>query len=270
MMCVSSIMKLIKLVAVLVALIGVCALLVVGAPALYGQARADRFPPDLLALLGPGAEIGVSVREADTKENEGVVIEEIRPGSPAEKAGLKTADVVVEFDGERVRSARQFSRLVQETPPGRTVKASVLRDGRRADVQITPAARGRANLRIDGDRIRARLGDLADRIPSLLDGESSRGRLGVTVQEMPKQLADYFGASSGVLVSAVADNSPAARAGLKAGDVITSVNGVSVRWRGDLMRQLVDGTDSREVTIGIVRDKKESTLKATIEARRKS
>lgn len=114
-------MKLIKLVAVLVAVIGACALVVVGAPALYGQARADRFPPDLLTLLGPGAEIGVSVREADTKENEGVVIEEVRPGSPAEKAGLKTADVVVEFDGERVRSARQFSRLVQETPPGRMV-----------------------------------------------------------------------------------------------------------------------------------------------------
>ena len=261
-------MKLIKLVAVLVAVIAVCALLLVGAPALYGQARADRFPPDLLTLLGPGGEIGVSVREADAKEHEGVVIEEIRPGSPAEKAGLKTADVVVEFDGERVRSARQFSRLVQETPPGRTVRASVRRDGRRADVQITPAAGGRANLRIDGDRIRARLGDLADRIPSFVDGESSRGRLGATVQEMPKQLADYFGASSGVLVSAVADNSPASRAGLKAGDVITSVNGVSVRSRGDLMRRLVDGADSREVTIGIVRDEKEDTLKATIEARR--
>lgn len=262
-------MKLIKLIGVLVAIAGVCALVVVGAPALYSQARADRFSPDLLMLLGPGSEIGVSVREAGAKENDGVVIEEVRPGSPAEKAGLKTADILVEFDGERVRSARQFSRLVQETPPGRTVKASVLRDGRRTDVQITPAAGGRANLRIDGDRIRARLGDLADRIPSFVDAASSRGRLGATVQEIPKQLADYFGAAGGVLVSAVADDSPAARAGLRAGDVITSVNGVSVRSRGDLMRQLVDGSDSREVTIGIVRDKKESTLKATIEARRR-
>jgi S1-C subfamily serine protease len=51
----------------------------------------------------------------------GVKIDEVNGGSPAEKAGLKAGDVVVDYDGERVRSARQFTRLVQETPDGRTV-----------------------------------------------------------------------------------------------------------------------------------------------------
>src|SRR5690349_13335730 len=69
---------------------------------------------DFMVLAGRGAEIGVQVAEG--KET-GVEIREVRPDSPAEKAGLKRDDRIVVFDGERVRSVRQFSRLVQETPP---------------------------------------------------------------------------------------------------------------------------------------------------------
>ena len=58
--------------------------------------------------------------------------------SPAEKAGIKAGDVVVEYDGERVRSARQFTRLVQETPEGRTVAIGLLRDGKKQTVNATP------------------------------------------------------------------------------------------------------------------------------------
>src|SRR4051812_21686102 len=88
---------------------------------------------DFMVLAGRGAEIGVQVTDA---KDAGVVVEEVRPESPAEKAGVKRSDVIVSFDGERVRSVRQFTRLVQETPPGRTVKATVLRDGQQRDVEI--------------------------------------------------------------------------------------------------------------------------------------
>src|SRR6476660_3889552 len=67
--------------------------------------RAERGVRDLMVLAGRGAEIGVQIAEG---KDAGVVIEEVRPDSPAEKAGLKRADVIVEFDGEHVRSARQF------------------------------------------------------------------------------------------------------------------------------------------------------------------
>src|SRR5206468_11748021 len=87
--------------------------------------------------------VGVTVRDARPAEAggdrpAGVIIDEVRPSSPAEKAGLQRGDLLVEFDGERVRSARQFARLVQETVPGRAVKAGIMRDGRRSDVEITP------------------------------------------------------------------------------------------------------------------------------------
>jgi S1-C subfamily serine protease len=250
-----------------------------GAPVL-AQGGQDR-PGDLaqrtrdfMVLAGRGAEIGVQVAEGKT---EGVVVEEVRPDSPAEKAGLKKADTIVEFDGERVRSTRQFGRLVQETPPGKTVKATIVRDGQRRSVEITPReGRGALNDRfmIDGDLLRRQMPDLdawrgqLPRGPFNFDfdlpGALSGRRLGVTVDPLTDQLAEYFGARAGVLVTSVADGSSASRAGLKAGDVITSVDGQAVRSTEDLVRAMRDAK-SDEVTIEIVRDKRASSVKATLE-----
>jgi S1-C subfamily serine protease len=118
-------------------------LAVVIVPAVGAQGPAYRFP-DVTTLVGPGSSIGVRVRELTNEEAQaasaasGVSIEEVLPGTPAERAGLKRGDVVVEFDGERVRSVRGFTRLVAETPPRRTVKAVVWRDGLRRTVDVTP------------------------------------------------------------------------------------------------------------------------------------
>ena len=88
----------------------------------------------------------MSIRDVDgsdkTKAAGRVVIESVDEDSPASKAGLKTGDIVTEFDGERVRSVRQFTRLVSETPEGRTVATVVMRDGQRVTVNVTPEARG--------------------------------------------------------------------------------------------------------------------------------
>jgi S1-C subfamily serine protease len=89
-------------------------------------------------------------------------------------------------------------------------------------------------------------------------------RLGVTTGELTDQLASYFGAKAGVLVTAVTDGSAASKAGLKAGDVITSIDGRRVTSREDLIRELRDGSSSDDVSIGIVRDKKETTVKANV------
>jgi serine protease Do len=83
--------------------------------------------------------------------------------------------------------------------------------------------------------------------------------LGASVQELSGQLGEYFGASNGVLVTNVEDGSVGKTAGLKAGDVITKINGSAVTGVADLRRNL-----SGDVTITIVRDKKEQTIKATI------
>jgi len=269
-------MKLLKLAGLASATVGLIALAALLAPSVYGQAP-DRSNLPLMMLAGRGPEIGVRIVDASTG---GAVIEEVQPDSPAEKAGLRQKDVIVVFDGERVRSARQFSRLVEETPPGRTVKATIERDGQQRDVQITPAEGRRSGIQRDGDGIRAfgdldqlrELGRLGERLAPFnfnfdfdFPGALSGRRLGVGVSELTDQLAQYFGAKDGVLVTSVTDGSAASRAGLQAGDIITSINGRPVRSREDLVRELRDATGD-DVTIGIVRDRKETTVTAKIEA----
>jgi len=233
----------------------------------------------------PGSSIGASIRDVNDTDRQraGVVVEEVEPGSAAEKSGLKKADIITRFAGEEVRSARQFSRLVQETPAGRTVSATVLRDGNSTELKITPEDRPRAGIFIDGDRLsrsfdsqrlEEQMGRLNDRLRNLpafdlnLDLDipgSERPRLGVTVQPLTPQLAGYFGAKEGILVASVTDDSPAARAGLKAGDVIVSVNGQNVSSRADLTRAVSGAGANVDITIGIVRDKRESSVKARLD-----
>jgi serine protease Do len=280
-------MKLLRIFALLVALGGLGVVAIAAAATVSGQHEPARPARELTILAGRGAAIGVSVRdvppaEAGGERREGVLIDEVRPGSPAEKGGLKRGDILVEFDGERVRSARQFARIVQETPAGRAVKATVMRDGRRTDVQVVPDTERYGDMTIHGDfgdhmrDFGRELGRLGDRLPPFdfnfdfdVSGASGR-RLGVSVQELTTQLAKYFGARDGVLVMSVTEDSSAARAGLKAGDVITSINGDAVRSRQDLVRGLRNASTEDEVSVGIVRDRKEMTVKAKVEGPRRA
>jgi serine protease Do len=283
-------MKLVKVAGVLVALAGIGVLGLVAAPALYtslhaaqdrgGDSPERRARERLLDLRGP--VLGMTVRDMDASElakqklQSGVVVDDVEPGTAAEKAGLKRGDVIVQFDGEAVHSARQFTRLVREAAAGRSVKASVVRDGHRSDVQVTPEERGGDMLTGElGDYMREfgrQMGTLGDRLPPLsfdFDWPAAMPRrLGVTVQELTPQLADYFGAHDGVLVTSVAEGSAAERGGLKAGDVITAVNGSAVGSRGDLVRSLRDAHADEDVTLAVVRNRQTTTVKVRLEARR--
>jgi len=279
-------MRVLKTLGLFVVLAGIVLVAIVRAPSVHGQRDDDfvRRAPGLAVLAGRGPTLGVSVRdvrpaEAGGERAAGVLIDDVRPGSPAEKAGLKRGDILVEFDGERVRSARQFARLVQETAPGRTVKAAMVRDGRRSDIEITPAGDDdrRADSMIHGDfpgymrdfgRDLGRLGDHFN-FDFDLDVLGTGRRLGVTVEQVTRQLADYFGAKDGLLVTSVTDDSAASRAGLKAGDVITSIDGRPVHTRQDLLSALRESRGD-EVSIGIVRDRKETTVKAKVESARRA
>jgi serine protease Do len=227
-------------------------------------------------LSGSGGRIGVTVRDLsdeDLKSGKGaagVRIDEIETDSPAAKAGFKSGDVVVEFDGERVRSTRQFTRLVQETPPGRSVQAAVQRDGQRLTLTVQPRDSGAVRLFGGYDdawfarKLPAPAAKSVEILPKfqMLAGA---GRLGIVVDELSPQLADYFGTKDGVLVTTVHDNSAANKAGVKAGDVITSLNGGSVNSAADLRRRAQNLEDGDEFTVNVVRDRKTMTLKGKID-----
>jgi PDZ domain-containing secreted protein len=244
----------------------------------------------LAVLAGRGAQLGVSVRDLNPDQansQNGAVVEDVRAGSAASKSGIKKGDVITEFDGERVRGVRHLTRLVTETPDGKTVSAAVMREGKRVVLSVTPdqglASADRSfELLVPPMRFEQMPGgdgDMARSLPRFPEGAfafkggrpgerwgfaQEKGRLGVAIQSLEGQLAEYFGTSQGVLISSVDADSPAARAGLKAGDVVTAVNGKAVTEPSDLIEAVQAVEDGTTLALDYTRDKKAQTTKATL------
>lgn len=221
---------------------------------------------DGLRSIG-GSRIGASVRDVDAEDvkerklasESGAVLSDVDDDAPASRAGLEAGDVIVEYDGERVRSARQLTRLVQETPSGRKVGVVVSREGSRMAFTVEPEA-GRS------PSVYAFMTPPPPPAPPAAPRASFGGRrLGVSIQSLGDQLATHFGAKDGVLVTEVHDDSVASKAGIRAGDVITKVDGRDIDDTGDVMRALARAKEAIEIEI--VRDRKTQTLKATLEDR---
>jgi membrane-associated protease RseP (regulator of RpoE activity) len=266
-------------------------------PAATDDADGDRIARDVQRHIqvpgGPDVQIGVRIAdlEGDAAQNtSGAVVSDVRDDSPAAKAGVAKGDIVIEFDGERVRSARHLSRIVGETPAGRSVKMVVQREGRRVDLQITPEAgmaRGdhefffrrmpnhpgfefnAPDFNFDGPPMRG------FREHGLQEGDDSdvlvmprgRGRLGIGIQDLTPQLEEFFGTDKGVLVTTVQPDSPAAKAGLKAGDVITAVGDAPISSPSDLTRAVRAAAEGSDLSITYMRDKKSATATAKLERR---
>jgi serine protease Do len=202
-------------------------------------------------------------------EERGAVIDGVTSGSGAAQAGLQKNDVIVKWDGQRIESAREVSRQIHETPPGRAVRLGIMRDGREIEVNVTMGERPSPANRFTV--VRPAVAKLRGRpeivTPEIVVGRGQRRHLGVELQSMTPQLAEYFGLSkrSGALVIFVFADSPAAKAGLKAGDVILSVGADTVENPADLRRALTGKPETAEVDFKILRDKQEMTLKVKLE-----
>lgn len=288
-----------KTAALAAALTGAAGLGAAFAPPAHGQDRVTVQTPAIQVLMG-GARLGVTVRDvtaSDAKSGQpaGVVIDQVTEGTAAAEAGLRSGDVVTEYDGERVRSVRQFTRLVQESVPGRAVTMTIMRDGQRQSITVTPRegnAFGRLgdDFAFFGDSIRGwRLERPTPPTPPTPPAPPSppappapprwefpeleafiwRGSsvLGITTTDLSPQLADYFGVKDGVLVASVQDDSVAKSAGLEAGDVVTAIDGTQVGSASELRRAVQRLKSGQEFTIGIVRDRKAMTLKAKMQER---
>jgi serine protease Do len=249
-------------------------------------AQVVRAPRDSHIELFGGSSIGVSVSDVDqavaTRQklasSNGAVVSEVRSSSPAAKAGLKVEDVIVSFDGETVRSARQFSRLVDETPDGREVPLTVVRDGARVNLKVTPESPDNSASNLFSFSGNSPLRQFQFAMPNSqgwtvmgqpffadrMDSGDRNPRLGVEVQELTGQLGDFFGTKDGVLVTSVLDGTPAKTAGLKAGDVITRINGRAVLSADDLRRRITGVAG--DVTITFYRDRKEQAATVKLDA----
>ena len=241
------------------------------------------------ALFGAGADGSyLGVRVGDVEEDagsatarKGAIVTEVVDGAPASAAGIEAGDVIVEFDGERIRGARQLTRVVRETPAGRSVAAIVFRDRARVDVNVTPGERPRPDRRASRRRIEIPERDAAEAfvwrgdtallegLPDIVNGAvmslAGRARLGIRAESVDGQLADYFGVSAGVLVRHVEEDTVAAAAGLRAGDVITAIDGEAVEDLGALRRRVSALDPGASFAIAIVREGAGMSLPAELE-----
>ncbi len=217
--------------------------------------------------------LGVGIRDVASEDVEklglsqerGVYITDVEQDSPAAEAGIQEADVILEYSRIPVFSARQFQRMVADTPRGREVEISVFRDTQTMRLTAEVGSRrGGRSPRLD---IFPHFEEGGVQVAPFDRGRgvfsfSDKPRLGIRGDALTAQLADYFGVTQGegVLIAEVLEGTPAEKAGLKAGDVIISVNGVGVASVGDLSQQLEDGL----VELEIVRQQRVQTVTADL------
>jgi serine protease Do len=229
-----------------------------------------------------GSWLGVETREV-TAENvkslklpaeRGALVGKIIPDSPAAKAGLKENDVITEVNGQRVEGTAQFHRMVREIPAGRTAQLIVLRDERPQNLNVTLGTT-QAN-RMSRSFVRSGFpGSFVVQVPELPDVENleemnvfgnltmGQPRMGIDAEDLHGALGTYFGApdGEGVLVRNVFSGTPAEKAGLKAGDVITTVDGKRIRNISDLREQLKRSkSEEKTKKVGVLRNKAELML----------
>jgi C-terminal processing protease CtpA/Prc len=253
--------------------------------------------------FGEGSYLGVQTVEINRanfakfglRDIRGVAVEKVLEGSPAQAAGLQEGDVIVRFNGEEVASSRMLTRLVNEVSPDHTARITVVRGGSERELNVTIGKRpmprfedgafnfnfnfpdGFPHVEIPNIQIpkippipkidvmpHVDLPDLPEFDHDFVWNFGPRRQIGVSLIRMTKQMADSFGVTGGAMISEVRDNSPAAKAGLKAGDIIVEIDGRAVKGDGDRVRAMSEKKDG-DVILTIVRDRNRQTVKVTPE-----
>lgn len=280
--------------------VGLAMLLLLG---LCGSAFAARGA----SSRGTQGYLGVDIRDVTDdqlgtlklKDATGAEIISMDHDGPACKAGLQVHDVILQMNGVMVAGEEQFRRMLRETPAGRMVSFLVSRDGQQRTITAQLANREEVEKQAWEQRyivpepdssssayIHAGNGFLKSTPATAGTGtgalKGTHSLLGTTMivssaytgaklEVMGPQLAQFFGAegSAGLLVRSVEPNSPAAQAGLKAGDVVVKVNQIPVA-SGTEWAKTIHENRGKQVNIVVLRDKKEQTLTMIPDAKKRS
>lgn len=246
---------------------------------------------------GDGAYLGVQTVDV-TRENyakfglrevRGVAVVKVVENSPAAAAGLQAGDVIVRLNGEAVESSRKLTRLIGEIAPDHQVRITVLRGGSERELTATLAKRPMPTFREGNFRVQVPDQNYTFELPPTPDYDRSfeftppapqwddktpfhgftwssgnSRQIGVGVTPLTKQLAEHFGVSGGLLINNVRENSAAAKAGLKAGDVITEADGRPLNGEFDLIRAIAE-KKAGDVALTVYRGGKSQTVRVTPE-----
>jgi C-terminal processing protease CtpA/Prc len=257
------------------------AALLVAVMAGAGATRAAAQDRDTPWLGVSTQQITRDLRDGLDYQGSGILVNRVIEDSPADRAGLRNGDVIVSYNSRTVTTPQQLTELVRAGRIGQSVSLSIVRDGSRRSLTArlaawpedsedldrtpetpeapeapeppespraprAPQAERRMKLNLNGETF-----DLPDGSGAWMMRGMGRGRLGVQVQELNEGLADALGVTDrrGVLVIEVVKDTPAERAGIKAGDVIVRVGDRSIEDVDGLHRALPDRAGRVSVTI---------------------
>ncbi|MGO9936406.1 MAG: PDZ domain-containing protein [Terracidiphilus sp.] len=255
-----------------------------------GLAQVMQEPNALLHSSTQGY-LGVLVGDLDSdsasklklKDVRGAVVTLIDHDAPAAQAGIRVNDVVVQVNGQAVEGAEQFSRMLREIPAGRSVSLVISRDGAVQTIAVQLADRKKMEHdvwnRLDNG------GDQSTSAPGMgiLEGGSgdvpsggfhlpfvgaSTLNVGVLVEPLAAQMADYLGIQGGLMIKQVVRKSEAEKAGLKAFDVILKVGGDGVLTTADWDRAL-RANQNKPVSVTILRDRRQQTVTLQVDSKRR-
>jgi S1-C subfamily serine protease len=200
-------------------------------------------------------------------------IVDVAKESPAELAKLEEGDIVLQIDGKVLSSSEMLVKEIRMRKPGQTATLKIKRDGKESDVRVKLGEYTEENA----------WREMEMRFPRLFAPEQkflevapkagvqfafeTRKFIGVNVDPLNKELAEYFGAKDGkgLLVSQIKEGSPAEKAGLKVGDVLVTADGKKLERQGDLSKVIQEKEKGDKIKIGFYRDKKTRSVEVVIE-----
>lgn len=182
----------------------------------------------------------------DLPSLEGVLISEVVEGTPADRAGIKSGDVILSFDDKKVKDMQSFRIQVASTPVGKKVDVVLFRDGKEKEVPVT-------------------IGELPEELSAVAPEREEDGGLGLSVVDVNDPRAQRFNLAikSGVVVVAVKRDSPAEQAGIGVGDVIISIGKREIKSVADYNRAISDLKKGKSVIIQLQRGERKRYVAVT-------
>lgn len=198
------------------------------------------------------------------KEDYGILVNDVIDGSPADEAGLRETDVILKFDGQKVRSTRQLTRIVSDSRIGEKVELQIIRNKKKKKLELRVEEKPE-RFYSNRNHWEHEIPDMPAH-PKVFNFDWGRPKLGIKMSMLNDELAEYFDvdADDGVLVLSVKKGSPAEKGGIKAGDIIHRFDGKRIRDEEDLLDEL-SKIDDEEVEIEIKRKGRSKKIKVELD-----
>ncbi|RPH94976.1 PDZ domain-containing protein [candidate division KSB1 bacterium] len=216
----------------------------------------------------PGEVTSDVALDYGVQAGQGILVECVVPGSPAEKVGFRTNDVITKLAGFPITGPAEFRTQLKKYKPNESVDITYLRGGKEKTVPVTLTRRNQEDFL---EEFKANLKDEkihTEILPWIWAGskkhKSKVAFAGIVTQELQDGLADYFKVKKGALISEVVEGSAAEKAGLKAGDVIVKIGNEDIEDEGDVRSAIRDHDPGDNVDFIVYRNGAQMTINVTL------